>query len=125
MTMQSLAFIAQKLNAEGVEYSFGQWNKKTVYPYFVGDYIESSTNKYDNMTVSKFMLTGTSDTDRLSLENVKKKVKTLFPLYGFTHIFPDGSGIAIMYSDSFFIPDNTGKFYRIQINLTVKEWSVK
>lgn len=122
MTQQGLAFISKTLSDAGINYAFGEWNGSLVYPYFVGEYTEISSASEYGETESLFMLTGTTDGSCLSLEKAKEKLYTLFSDTGITHVFPDNDGIAVMYSEAFYIPTGTVKYKRMQINLKIKEW---
>jgi len=124
MTAQGLSFIRQELSDAGINYSFGEWAGTLVYPYFVGDYIESPVLSEYGESECLFTLTGTADGSRLSLERVKEKIMNVFPDMGRLHTFEDGNAIAVFYSDAFYIPTGTVKYKRMQINLKVKEWSV-
>ncbi|MBQ8435724.1 MAG: hypothetical protein IJX24_06930 [Oscillospiraceae bacterium] len=122
MTTEGLRFIADCLLDAGINYSFREWSGSPVYPYFVGEYTESTPLYENGEAESVFILTGTTDDSWISLELVKEKLRSLFPDTGKTHIFDSKNAIAVMYSDSFCIPTGTGKFKRIQINFNVKEW---
>lgn len=127
MTIQGLSFINKMLSGAEIPYSFGDWSGDIVYPYFVGDYTETEPLYEYGETESTFMITGTSRTSDavLELEKYKKKIHEMFPPEGLTEFLPDGSGIAVMYSDSKYIPTGTDDLRRIQINLKIKEWRVE
>ena len=82
MTAQGLAFISDSLEAAGINYSFQEWSGNVVYPYFVGDYIESSSDGEKGETQSRFILTGTTNSSWLSLEAQKEKLREIFPETG-------------------------------------------
>jgi hypothetical protein len=126
MTLQGLAFINQKLTEADIPYCFGVWSGDIVYPYFVGEYTETEPLYEDGETENTFMLTGTSRVSDalLDLEQFKKKIMEMFPYEGLTERFPDGTAIAVMYSESNYIPTGTDDLKRIQINLKIKEWRV-
>lgn len=127
MTIQGLSFISKILSENEIPYSFGEWSGEIDYPYFVGDYTETEPLYEYGETEDTFMLTGTSRVSDavLDLEKYKAKICQLFPSEGLTECFPDGCAIAVMYSDSSYIPTGTDDLRRIQINLKVKEWRVK
>ncbi len=124
MTVAGLSFIADMLVKNDIDYCFGEWSGNVVYPYWVGEYIESETVGECGESEAIFILTGTTNKTWLSLEKIKEKICSIFPSTGFTHIFENKNGIAICYETAFCIPTNTVNFKRIQINLKVKEWSV-
>lgn len=66
------------------------------------------------------MITGTGST-WLALENAKDTIENNISK---TAILPNGNGIAVFYAGSLIVPTGNAELKRIQINLTVKEWSV-
>ena len=122
MTDVALKYINDLLTAAGINYEFGQWSSDVIPdPYFVGEYIESPEVNEDGMQMTSFILTGTTKTSWLSLEQAKDTIKDLFKQ---TVILSNGNGIAIFYSDSLIVPVDDMAIKRIQINIDVKEWSV-
>lgn len=124
MTIQGLSYISKLLTDAKIPYSFVQWNKEVEYPYFVGEYLESEPLNEDGETNTDFILTGTTNASWLTLERYKQAVINMFTYEGITHIFDDGTAIAVMYADSQPVPTNTDDLKRIQINLKIKEWRV-
>lgn len=125
MTKQGLKYISDKLKDAGIPYAFMVWSKEVTYPYFVGEYTETEPLYEYGESETTFMITGTAKGSWLALENAKDTIRELFPEDGAGHIFVNGVGIAVMYSDSKPIPTNTDELKRIQINLKIKEWRVK
>lgn len=124
MTKQGLKFISDKLTAANIPYAFMVWTKQLSYPYFVGEYIESEPMYEYGESESTFILTGTTNGSWLTLESIKAQIKELFGCEGLTHIFEDGTAIAVIYQSSKPIPTSTDDLKRMQINLKVKEWRV-
>lgn len=124
MTLKGLNFIAQRLASNDVPYCFEQWSKDISYPYFVGEYSDSVSVNEDGESESSFLLIGTAVESSLSLEKYKERIRMIFPDYGITEVFSDGTAIAVMYESSIVIPTGTDTLKRIQINLKIKEWSV-
>ena len=80
----------------------------------------------DGMQESTFMLTGFSRGTWLELEETKDKISSYFnKVGGRTVIADDGSAVAVFYSNSLVVPTGDAELKKIQINLDVKEWSVK
>lgn len=125
MTKQGLKYISDKLTGAGIPYAFMVWSREVTYPYFVGEYTETEPLYEYGERESTFMITGTAKGSWLTLENAKEQIAELFGCEGTTHIFENGTGIAVMYTDSKPIPTNTDELKRIQINLKIKEWRVK
>lgn len=122
MTPAALKFINEALTEAGIPYSFESWNDDVVYPYFVGDYTESEPVEEDGIQESTFIITGTSNTTWLALEEAKATIKK--EICNKTAILPNGNGIAIYFAGSSRIPTGNETMKRIQINLTVKELEV-
>lgn len=124
MTIEAMGFIAEQLEAAGIDYEFGQWSTDPVpNPYFVGEYSEESTSTEDGQQNTVLMLTGTS-LSQLKLEQAKEKIKEIFPSYGKTAILSNGNGIAVFYDYALNVPVDDPELKRIQVNVLVKEWSV-
>lgn len=126
MTMEVLNFISSNLEQIGIDYEFEEWTSDPVpEPYFVGEYSESPPMDESGLQEVTFILTGTARTWIL-LEIAKSKIEKLFSkVTGKTAILENHSGIAIFYSNSFPVPTGDAELKRIQINLTIKEWSVE
>lgn len=126
MTTAALKFIADTLQSIGINYEFQEWTTDPVPdPYYVGEYTEIAGLEEDGLQESAFMLTGTTRTSWLTLEQTKETIKNAFhPVGGTTTILPNGNGLAVLYSDSFQVPTGDAELKRIQINLNFKEWSV-
>ena len=123
MSKTALKFIADTLEDLGIDYEFGYWSTYPVPdPYFIGEYSEpeSLTKEEDGYQEIDFILTGTSR-EWILLENVKEKIEKNISK---TAILPNGNGIAVFYAGYLTIPTGDAELKRIQINLTVKEWSV-
>lgn len=126
MSIEGFNFIANELEQAGIKYEFGEWASNPVpEPYFVGEYSEIVPNSEDGEQNTTFMLTGTSRT-WISLEQAKKIIENLFSkVTGKTAILSNGNGIAVFYENAYTIPTDEAELKRIQINLLIKEWSVK
>lgn len=123
MTFESLGFINSCLDEMGINYEFMEWTSSPVPEmYWTGEYSESESMDEDGSEESTFMLTGTTKKKFIELESVRQKFKEAFPTYGKKSILESGSGIVIMYSDSFPIPSVQEGVHRLQVNLRIKEW---
>lgn len=124
MSIAALKYISDELEALNIDYEFGGWSSNPVPdPYFVGEYTEpeSLTKEENGFQEITFLLTGTG-TNWLSLEQAKSTIESNISK---TAILPNGNGIAVFYAGSMIIPTGDAELKRIQINLTIKEWSVK
>lgn len=126
MTVETLQFIANELKKNKLSYSYIEWTATEVPdPYFVGEYAETEPTSEDGMCESTFIITGFSRSTWLSLEQAKERIKKLFPpVIGKTVIHSNGTGAAVFYAYSFPVPVDDISLKKIQINLTIKEWSV-
>lgn len=125
MSIESLGIIADSMEAMGLNYAFMEWKGKVVYPYFVGEYQEIESINEDGMQESQFILTGFTRGTWLQLEEAKKQIENYFnKVGGKTAIAENGSAVAIFYANSLVIPTGDAELKKIQINLTIKEWSV-
>lgn len=108
-----------------IPYSFMMWNKKVQYPYWIGEYSETTPMDEEGLEESTFILTGTSKGNWLELEQTKELIKSTFPqISGHLATLEDSSGVAIFYSDAFPVPTGDDNLKRMQINLTVKHYTV-
>lgn len=123
MSIAALKYISDELEALDIDYEFGGWSSNPVPdPYFVGEYTEpeSLTKEENGLQEITFLLTGTG-TNWLTLERAKSTIESNISK---TAILPNGNGIAVFYAGSMIIPTGDAELKRIQINLSIKEWSV-
>lgn len=124
MSSAVLKYISDTLDDLNVDYEFGGWSTDPVPdPYFVGEYSEpeSLTKEEDGLQEIDFILTGTGTT-WIGLERAKETIENNISK---TAILPNGNGIAVFYAGSLIVPTGDAELKRIQINLSIKEWSVK
>ena len=125
MSISVLKVINDSMKSLGINYEFGIWNSKAVYPYFVGEYQETPPLYEDGMQETSFILTGYTRGTWLELEETKDKIKNHFnKVGGKTVITDNGSAVAVFYENSLVIPTGDAELKKIQINLDIKEWSV-
>lgn len=126
MTSNVLRIISDSMSALNLEYDFVTYRKKPiVYPYFVGSYTESEAMNEDGMQECSFRLTGFTRGEWQTLEEAKAKIETYFGrVGGKTVMVDDGSAVAIFYANSLIVPTGEADLKSIQINLSIKEWSV-
>lgn len=122
MTIEALKHITNLLKENGINYEFGEWTKKVVYPYFVGEYTENEALNENEMLETNFVLNGFTRGKWLELEEAKQKIKDLA---NYQCLLENGNGFSIKYGNSLVIPTGDIELKRIQINLRIKEWSVK
>lgn len=125
MTNNVLKTVKAAMQEMGLEYAFRRFRKKPEYPYFVGDYMETDSLTEDGLQECTFTLTGFARWagSEAALETAKGKIRNYFTLEGRAFPFADGI-VVIGYGNAQPIPTEDAELDRIQINLTVKEWSV-
>lgn len=128
MSKEVLQFIRKAMNSLGLQYGFGEYGGNAegqiVYPYFVGEYMETESTTEDGLQESTFILTGFSRDSWAALEEAKEKIEKSFGLCGRVGITSSGSAVAIFYAHSLIVPTNDAELKSIQINLSIKEWKV-
>lgn len=126
MSKAVLKVVDDAMTDLGLNYEFGEWTSGPVYPYWVGEYQEVPGTNEDGMQETTFLLTGFSRGKWSDLENDKEKISAYFgKVGGHTVTTDEGSAVAVFYSNSFVVPTGDMQLKRMEINLTIKEWSVK
>lgn len=126
MTKNTLKTVKTAMKEMGLEYAFRRFRKKTAYPYFVGDYLETDPLYEDGLQECTFTMTGVARGagSEDALETAKDAIRNYFTQEGRAFPLADGSVVVIAYGNALPIPTEDAELDRIQINLTVKEWSV-
>lgn len=129
MTTKPLSILSEAMKSLGLEYGFGIYrgnrNGEIVYPYFVSEYTESPITDESGLQEATIMLTGFHRGLWEELEAAKEKIENYFDkVSGKTVMAEDGSAVAIFYENALIIPKEDAELKSIQINLSVKEWSV-
>jgi hypothetical protein len=129
MSSAALKIISDAMDALGLNYEYMEYHvgKGESLPdlYFVGEYEESPPMNEDGMQEATFILNAFSRGKYLALEEAKEAIENQFnKVSGKTVIADNGSAVAIFYANSLVVPTGNAELKRLQINLTVKEWSV-
>lgn len=131
MSKEALKIISDAMSEMGLNYEFMEWTTKPAYPYFTGEYQEIEPYNEDGLQETSFILngfardTGEGKTAYLALEDAKEKIADYFSkVSGKTVTTDKGSAVAVFYANSLVVPTGDAELKRLQINLTVKEWSV-
>ena len=130
MSIAGLKIISDAMESLGLAYSFMRFDvadgEEAPEIYFVGEYHEIAPDNESGLQETSFLLSGFSCGPWLALEKAKEAISAYFnKVGGHTVIAEDGSAVAVFYSNSLVIPTEDAELKRIQINLDVKEWSVK
>jgi hypothetical protein len=117
-----LQFINEQMEALGIPYEFGGWTSDVIYPYGVGEYSENEPVTEDGASEVHFILTFFHRGNRITLEEIKEKIKKHFhPVHGL-RVQTDSGAIAAFYGGAFFIPTGEAELQKLQINLKIKTW---
>lgn len=123
MTTEALKFIKESMEQLELPYEFLVWTSDLVFPYIVGEYTEVESFEGDDLQEeTNFLLTATTNTCFMDLEEIKETIKNFFPEYGMTAILDNGSGIVVSFTTAFPVQSGEQGLYRMQINLKIKEW---
>ncbi len=129
MSIEALEIISDTMKEIGLPYAFKEYKARSGKPpktYFVGEYQEIEPVNEDGEQDDIFIITGFSREEWLVLEEAKKKIKEVFPsIKGKVVTTGSGSAVAVFYANSIPVPELDAELKKLQINLTVKEWSVK
>ena len=132
MTKAGLEIISDAMDSLGLNYGFMgddlEYDDEgnPIYPYFVGEYQENEPTDESGLQETSFLLSGFSRGSWFALENAKEEISAYFAKVGGKTVIADnGSAVAIFYANSLVVPTEDAELKRIQINLDVKEWSVK
>lgn len=130
MSINVLKIIEKAMKVLGLEYAFGMYEGNehgdVVYPYTVGEYQETEPLSESGLQEGTFMLNMFHRGTWLELEEAKAKIESYFnKVSGKVVMVEDGSAVAIFYASALIVPTGDAELKRMQINLHVKEWSVK
>ena len=104
----------EKLN---IPYTFDTWDNDVELPQFIGEISEITNINEDGKSEYSFILTGYS-TNYTYLFSIAEKLKSKYKSS------PIVDGIVIKYDNTTTIDNGTDDLKQIQINLTIKKWSV-
>ena len=104
----------EKLN---IPYTFDEWDQDVELPQFIGEISEFTNVNEDGKSEYSFILTGYA-TNYTYLFSVADQLKTKYK----TSAIVDG--IVIRYDNTTTIDNGTDDLKQIQINFTIKKWSV-
>lgn len=117
-----LQFMNEQMEALGIPYEFGGWTSGVSYPYCVGEYSENEPITEDGASEVPFILTFFHRGKRITLEEIKDKIKKHFhPVHG-CRVQTESGAIAAFYGGAFFIPTGEAELHKLQINIKIKTW---
>lgn len=112
-----LKVINNELKKLNIPYTFDGWDKDIELPQFIGEISEVPNVNEDGKEEYSFILTG-FDIGIDYLLNVSKQLKEKYK----TSAIIDG--VVIKYDNTVPVDNGSDDCKRIQINLTIKKWSV-
>ena len=112
-----LTTINNELEKMNIPYTFNGWDSEIELPQFIGEISETPTLDEDGKNEYSFILTGYA-TSYSELFAVSKLLKSKYK----TSAIVDG--IVIKYDNTTPIDNGTDDLKQLQINMTIKEWSV-
>lgn len=130
MTKAGLKIISDAMESLGLSYSFLRFDvadgDEVPDVYFVGEYEETEPIDESGLQETTFLLTGFTRKAWILLEDAKEAISAYFnKVGGHTVIADNGSAVAVFYSNSLVVPTEDAELKRLQINLDIREWSVK
>ena len=130
MSKAARDIISKAMDSMGLAYGFMRYNvaedEEAPETYFVGEYQEVAPSDESGLQETSFLLSGFTRGSWLALEDAKEAISAYFnKVGGKTVIADNGSAVAVFYLNSLVVPTEDAELKRIQINLDVKEWSVK
>lgn len=117
--------IADAMETLVINYAYLEWLDEPVDLYFTGEYQEGEAVDESGQTDISFILTGFSRVGIEELEKAKEAIKQYFDKISGMVIADKESAVAIFYAGSFPVRTQDAELKKIQINLNIKEWSVK
>lgn len=126
MTGKALNVIEEEMKSLGLNYAFVEWDDELKYPYWVGEFQDIPISDESGQHDSVFILKGYTRGLWNDLISETEKIQENFDMVsGKTVIAEDGSAVAVFYSSSSVVDTVDAELKKMQINLDVKEWSVK
>lgn len=102
-----------------IPYTFDEWDNDLKLPQFIGEILETPTLDEDGRNEYSFILTGYDAESYSYLFDISNKLKSEFKNWKIV------KGVVIKYDDTSTIKVENEDLKQIQINLKIKEWSVK
>ena len=100
-----------------IPYTFDTWDQGVELPQFIGEISEVTNLNEDGKSEYSFILTGYA-TNYTYLFSVAEKLKSKYKSS------PIVNGLVIKYNSAMPIDNGTDDLKQIQINFTIKKWSV-
>ena len=112
-----LTTLKNEMETLDIPYTFDTWDQEIELPQFIGEISETPTYDEDGKSEYSFILTGYS-TNYTYLFSIAEKLKSKYKSS------PIVDGIVIKYNSANPVDNGSDDLKQIQINLTIKKWSV-
>ena len=112
-----LTIINNEMKTMNIPYTFDEWDNDIELPQFIGEISEITNINEDGKSEYSFILTGYA-TSYSYLFGVANQLKTKYKTSAIVN------GIVIKYDNTTTVDNGTDDLKQIQINLTIKKWSV-
>ena len=112
-----LTILNNEMEKQNIPYTFDTWDNDVELPQFIGEISETPTVDEDGKSEYTFILTGYAASYSYLFgvaEQLKSKYKSS----------PIVNGLVIKYNSAMPIDNGTDDLKQIQINFTIKKWSV-
>ena len=115
--IEVLTILNNEIKKLNIPYTFDTWDTDVELPQFIGEISETPTVDEDGKSEYSFIVTGYA-TNYEYLFSVAEQLKNKYK----TSAIVDG--IVIKYDNTTTVNNGTDDLKQIQINLTIKKWSV-
>lgn len=112
-----LTILNNEMEKQNIPYTFDTWDNDVELPQFIGEISETTNINEDGKSEYSFILTGYATTYSY-LFGVAEQLKAKYK----TSVIVDG--VVIKYDNANPIDNGTDDLKQIQINFTIKKWSV-
>ena len=115
--IEALTTLKNEMEKLNIPYTFDTWDNDVELPQWIGEISETPTVDEDGKSEYSFILTGYA-TNYTYLFSIAEKLKSKYKSS------PIVNGLVIKYNSAIPIDNGTDDLKQIQINFTIKKWSV-
>jgi hypothetical protein len=113
-----LTLMNNLMNEMNLPYTFDKWDADLILPHWIGEISEVQTFDEDGENEYSFILTGFG-TDYTYLFGVVDRFKKRFKTSEIVN------GIVVRYNNAITVSTDKDELKQVQINFTIKDWSVE
>ena len=115
--IEVLTTLKTELEKLNIPYTFDEWDSNIELPQWIGEIFETTTLDEDGKNEYSFILTGYATTYSYLFE-IAKQLKEKYKPSAII------DGIVITYNNMITVNNGSDDLKQIQINMTIKKWSV-